>query len=130
MKNSTQSGFTVPELVVTILFLGAVALTISQLFIAIGNTQERTNRLESASHAAQTEIEALRNNNYSQLQNGQAIDFTDKLPSNLPSGTGTVQVSEPTAGLKRVDVTVSYLDNGKQKDVKLSSLIGVIGISQ
>lgn len=130
MKKTTQSGFTVPELIVTILFLGVIAISISQLFIAIGNTQERTNRLESASHAAQTEIEALRNNNYSQLQNGQTIDFSDRLPDNLPQGTGTVTVSEPTAGLKRVDVTVSYLDNGRTKDVKLSSLIGVIGISQ
>lgn len=130
MKKTRQDGFTIPELIVTIMFLGIVATVITSLYMGIGNIQGRTARLESATHAAQTQIESLRNNNYSQLVNGQVIDFTSNLPNDLPSKSGLVSVSEPTPGLKRVDVVVSYKDNGKTREVKLSSLIGVIGISQ
>lgn len=124
-----ESGFTIPELIITIIFLGMVAIVISMLFITIGNVQGRTARLESATHAAQTKIESLRNNNYTQLTD-PTINFTDELPDDLPNATGTVTISEPTPGLKRADVVVSYRDNNVQREVRMSSLIGVIGISQ
>ncbi len=125
-----QAGFTIPELLVTIVFLGTAATAIALLFIGIQDIQRRTSKLESATHAAQTEVESLRNNNYNQLVAGEDIDFSSELPDDLPKATGTVVVSEPQAGLKRVDVTVSYDDKGTPREVKLSSLIGVIGISQ
>lgn len=130
MKLAQQDGFTIPELILTIVFLGVVSLAVSQIFIGIGNLQGRTSRLESATHAARTEIESLRNNNYNQLAAGSTIDFTSQLPDNLPGKQGSVSISEPTAGLKRVDVTVSYKDDHQTRQVKLSSLIGIIGISQ
>lgn len=123
-------GFTIPELAIAIVFLGIVATSISQLFLGIQDIQRRTAHLESATHAAQTEVESLRNNNYNALVNGQDIDFSAGLPSDLPQASGHVGVSEPMAGLKRVDVTVSYNERGETRQVKLSSLIGIIGISQ
>jgi type II secretory pathway pseudopilin PulG len=126
-----QSGFTIVELIVTLVFLGFVVIGITQLYMSIQRIQERTAWLQIASHAAQTEIESLRNNNYSSLTGGQQIDFTSQLPSRLPNPkSALVAVSEPQAGLKRVDVTVSYGDHGDTHHVTLSSLIGVIGISQ
>lgn len=126
-----QSGFTIVELIVTLVFLGFVVVGITQLYMSIQRIQERTAWLQIASHAAQTEIESLRNNNYSSLTGGQQIDFTSQLPSRLPNPkSALVAVSEPQAGLKRVDVTVSYGDHGDTRHVTLSSLIGVIGISQ
>ncbi len=130
MKQKQEDGFTIVELLITIVFLGIVALAISQLFISIGAIQAKTQRLDSATHAAKTQIESLRNNNYSSLTNGSTLDFSSELPDNLPNGQGTVQVSEPTPGLKRVDVTVTYLDGSQNRDVALSSLVGIIGISQ
>lgn len=123
-------GFTIPELAIAIVFLGIVATSITQLFLSIQDIQRRTAYLESATHAAQTEVESLRNNNYNLLVNDQDIDFSANLPNNLPKGSGHVKVSEPMPGLKRVDVTVSYNDSGETRNVKLSSLIGIIGISQ
>lgn len=126
-----QSGFTVVEIIITIVFLGFVVLGITQLYLSIQRVQEKTAWLQIASHAAQTEIESLRNDNYNSMTDGQTIVFTDQLPSSLPAPrTGTVLVSEPDAGLKKVDVTVTYTDHGKVRAVKVSSLIGVIGISQ
>lgn len=126
-----QAGFTIPELLVTIVFIGFAFVAITQLYLSIQRIQEQTSWLQSASHAAQTEVESLRNNNYSQLIAGQTIDFSPQLPTTLPGPrVGTVNISEPQAGLKRVDVTVSYSDHGTPQQVELTSLIGIIGISQ
>lgn len=127
----SQKGFTLVELIATIAVLGLVTLGIAGLFYNIQFIQQESNYLDIATRAAQTEVEVLRNNTYNSLTAGQNIDFTNNLPDRLPdNSTGTVAVSEPSPGLKRVNVTVSYTDAGKQHNVTLSSLIGVIGLSQ
>lgn len=119
------------ELAIAIVTFGFVATGLSLLFLSLQDIQRQSAYLESANQIARTEVESLRNNNYTQLVDGQIIDFSSNLPSTLPAPrSGTAQVSEPVAGIKRVDVTVSYTDKGSQRQVELSSLIGVIGISQ
>jgi hypothetical protein len=103
---------------------------LSSLFISIRNVQQQTSYVDAATRAAQREIETLRNDNYAALTPGQTINFTSQLPASLPHASGTVQVSQPTTDLRRVDVTVSYTGNGSPRSVVLSSLIGVIGITQ
>lgn len=131
MKRHDQSGFTLVELVITILVLGVVLTSVVTLFVNIQQAQTHTRYLETATYAAQAEIESLRNINYNNLTPGQTINFTDDLPDSLPSGaTGTVTISEPVSGLRRADVSVSYSYKGKDRTVSLSSLIGVLGITQ
>lgn len=131
MAHSDEQGFTVVELILTVVAFAFIATGIAQIFLGIIGIQRQAAYMETATHAAQTEVESLRNNNYSQLTAGQTIDFSSQLPSFLPSPrSGSVVISEPTAGIKRVDVTVSYQENGNTRNVELSSLIGVIGISQ
>jgi type II secretory pathway pseudopilin PulG len=126
-----QVGFTIPELLVTILFMGFAFIGITELYLSIQGVQEQTAYVQIASHAAQTEIESLRNSSYNSLTPGQNINFSSSLPSNLPGPTsGTAVISAPMSGLVRVDATVSYTNHGVQHQVELSSLIGIIGISQ
>lgn len=125
-----QAGFTIVELLVTIAIVGITTASLSSLFISIRNVQQQTLHVDTATRAAQREIETLRNDNYALLTPGQTINFTDQLPSSLLNASGTVQVSQPAADLRRVDVTVSYKSGGAQRSVQLSSLIGVIGITQ
>ena len=125
-----SGGFTIVELTITIVVLGIVVLAITNLFIGIQNTQTRASYVATATHAAQREVETLRNNNYDSLTPGSTINFTSSLPPSLPSATGIVAVSQPATGLRRVDVTVSYKVSGQTKKVVLSSSIGVIGIAQ
>lgn len=125
-----QKGFTLVELIGTIAVLGIITLGVANLFYTIQYIQRQSNYMDRATRAAQRQVEVLRNNSYNSLPLGD-IDFTNQLPDSLPSNrTGTTHVSEPSPGLKRVDVTVSYNDGGKQQQVTLSSLIGVIGLSQ
>lgn len=131
MTKNNQLGFTLVELMITILVLGIVMTSVVTLFVNIQQAQTHTRYLETATYAAQAEIESLRTINYNNLTPGQTIDFTDSLPDSLPPGaTGIVTVSEPTTGLRRVDVAVSYSYKGKPRTVNLSSLIGVLGITQ
>lgn len=130
MIKKSSDGFTLVELLVTIIVIGIVFTGLSSIFISIQRAQVRTSYLESATRAAQKQVESLRNSNYNNLTPGHDINFSSNLMG-LPSGsTGNVVVTEPTPGLKRVDVTVTYTYEGQSKNVSLSSLIGVIGIVQ
>src|SRR5690606_2909497 len=109
--NQSSGGFTIIELLVTIVVAGLVIAGISSLIITIGNTQRSTHLLETATRAGEHQIEALRNNMYNTLTPGEDIVFTDDLPPDLPAPrSGIVEVSEPSTGLRRVDVTITYKD--------------------
>lgn len=128
-NRTTQRGFTLVELVLAIAAFGVVALAVTEMFLSIQTIQRKSAYLESATRAAQQEVESLRNNNYNQLVDGQTLSFA--VPEFLPAPkSGSVDISEPVAGIKRVDVTVSFTDHGQAESVELSSTIGVIGISQ
>lgn len=126
-----HSGFTLVELLVSIAVVGLAGLGIATLFYTIQYTQQQSMYYDAATRAAQRQIEVLRNSSYNSLPNDQDIIFTDDLPGILPSDKqGIVHVSEPTSGVKKVDVTVSYSSHGRNKQVSMSSLIGVIGLGQ
>lgn len=126
-----EQGFTLAELMITLIVVGIVVSSVAMLLGAIQRSQRQTAFTESATRAAQRQIEILRNNQFNQLTPGVDLNFTNDLPTNLPSPkSGVVVVSEPSSGLKRVDVTVTYQDGGQQRSVQLSSLIGVLGITQ
>lgn len=126
-----QRGFTLAEIVITIVVIGVVMGGLGSLFVNIQRIQAQALFTEVANRAAQRQVESLRNSSYNSLTPGETIDFTDELPDSLPTGaTGTVVVTEPIAGLRKVDVTVAYDYSGTERQVSLSSLIGVIGITQ
>lgn len=130
-NQNTQVGFTLVELMIAIIVLAIAVTGIGSLYYRMQIAEVQSQHLDLATRAASTEIEVLRNNSYNSLTPGTNIDFTSSLPAALPHDkTGTVAVSQPTDGLRRVDVTVSYTDFGKPETVELSSDIGVIGIGQ
>lgn len=130
-KSVTNQGFTLVEMLISIAVIGIAAVGIASLFYTVQYTQRSARYQTTATRAAQRQIEVLRNSSYNSLVTGQTITFTNDLPSSLPGDkSGTVAVTEPSAGLKRVDVRVAYTDNGREKSVNLTSYIGVIGIAQ
>jgi len=124
------AGFTIVEIIVTLLLLGVIVAAVSSMFVAVRNMQSQDSYYDTADRAAGFEIESLRNKGYTSLTDGQVIDFTSSLPDNLPHGHGTATISTPQTGLRRVDATVTYTASGVTRTVTLSSLIGEIGITQ
>lgn len=130
MKQNSN-GFTIPELLMAMMVIGVLISGISAIFISAQGVQQRTLVLEAATRAGQLQIESLRNNNYSALIPDEDIDFTASLPDILPDDKlGIVKVSEPKPGLRRVDVEITYTNQGKSERIELSSLIGILGITQ
>ena len=126
-----QSGFTIVEVVVSIVIIGLLVPAVTGLMTTLNNTQKQVIYKESATRSAATEIETLRNAKYNTLENGTTLNFTNQLPNDLPKNkSGTVVISEPINGLKRVEVTVSYTDGNQQQKVTLTSLIGQLGLSK
>ena len=126
-----SAGFGIVEILIAIVLLGTVSLSLVGMFQGILYIQSAAGYRKSATLAAQRQIESLRNSNYNDLTAGTNIMFTSALPADLPSPkTGSAAITEPVAGLKRVDITVTYRHAGQDKQVKVSSMIGVIGITQ
>lgn len=129
--NSEEHGFTLIELLITMLVLGIVITSMAGMYYLMQVTETKSAHYDLAVRAARTEIETLRNDGYTALTPGGSINFSSSLPSQLPSSkSGTVAVSEPMPGLRKVDVTVTYSDLGQQQTVILSSDIGIIGLGQ
>lgn len=126
-----QKGFTLVELMVTIIVLAIVSGGLTLLFSSIQYVQASASYRRSATLAAQRQIESLRTSNYAALAAGSSIDFSSNLPAELPKPrTATASITEPANGVKRVDITITYKDRGASKQVKVSSMIGEIGITK
>jgi len=126
-----ENGFTLVELLVTIVVLGIVIASLGGLYYLMQITEVQSQHYDMAVRAARTEIEDLRNNGYNSLTPGATINFTSSLPSALPRDkSGSVAISQPLSDLRRVDVTITYTDYGKHQTVELSSDIGIIGLGQ
>lgn len=128
---NAQSGFGLVEVIMAISLLAVTSLALTGMFRSILYIQSAALYQKSATLAAQRQIESLRNSNYNDLAAGSTINFSSDLPSNLPNPkTGSAAITEPVSGLKRVDVTVTYSHGTSTKTVKVSSMIGIIGITQ
>lgn len=126
-----QAGFSIIELVVSIAVLGLLAGSVGTMFNSIRSIQLATRHRDTATRAAQRQVEIFRTDNYSALPAGSSVNFTSQLPASLPRDrNGTAVVSEPTPGLRRADITITYTANGKMSTQKYSALIGVIGITK
>lgn len=126
-----ERGFTLVELIVTILVLGIVITSLGGLYYLMQMNQVKSLHYNLAVLAARTEIEDLRNSGYNSLNPSSPPAFPSVLLTGLPSNaSGSVTVSNPLPSLKEVNVTVTYSDYGQSQTVTLSSDIGIIGISQ
>lgn len=131
MSREDANGFTIVELLVTIVVLAIVASGIAMLFSSIQYVQAAGSYQRTATLAAQREIESLRTSNYTSLTAGQTLDFSADLAASLPGpATGKATISEPVSGVKRADVVITYKFHGQSHNVKVSSLIGEIGITK
>ncbi len=131
MLKRSESGFSIIEVLMTIVVVGILFSAVIALYSNVLIVQSRTQNLETATRAAHRQVEALRNLQYNSLVEGEDIDFSDDLPTGLPrDSSGLVEVTDAQQGLKRVDVTVTYPEGGTERMVTVSSLIGIIGITQ
>lgn len=137
-RSLDDRGLTIMETMIALVVLTTCALSIATIFNNINSLQIDSDRYAEASALAEQKIEDLRNSHYNELvptnppdssSSVDPIDFSDEL-DDFPDGQGEIRISEPAVNLRRVDVTITYDNAGKTETVKLSSVIGALGIAQ
>lgn len=128
-RKHSQTGFTLIEVVVTILLIGAtlVLYNATSKIVVINKVNKYK---EVALRIADEKVQTLRVAGYSSVP--ASGSFSDSLISSLPGGAGALTVSDVNAGTKSVLVTVSWTNpqNGATQQVNLTTYIAEGGIGQ
>ena len=129
LRNS-ESGFTLVELIVSIVVGAVVIASMNQVVNSYIHVGQRGRYLNLANSYIEGKAEALRNIGYNGLSTG-TTSLTSELSSQLPpSRSATMTVSTPQTGLKQIDLTISYKDQGQTVSYSYTTYIGELGVGQ
>lgn len=129
-QGTKENGFTIVELIVTIVIMGviipAVALALTNLTVVDYQARD----LVLANMVAQNKVETLRSAGFNSLINGTQ-SFTAQLPNTMGSPkSASYTISSPQSDVKQVDVTISYTEYKKAKNVTYRTYISELGVGQ
>lgn len=128
--SKNNSGFTIVELLVTIVV--GVLFTIALGLIVSTHTHISQQNLDlaTANSFAEQKIEELRSKGFLSLNTG-STNITNELPSQLASPrSGTLVISDQSTGLKKIELAITYNDQGKAKTYQYSTYVGELGVGQ
>lgn len=129
IRNSSE-GFTLVELLVSIAVGAIVVASMNVLVTGYLHVSQRGRYLSAANSFIEGTVEALRNSGYNAVATG-TTSLTSALPSVLPpSRSASMIVTLPSNGLKKVDLTVSYKDQGVTQTYSYTTYIGELGVGQ
>lgn len=129
-KIKSQKGFTIVELVVTIMVAAIFFLALNVAYTSYVHLGERVKDLTLANSYAESKVESLRNIGFNSLAVGTTT-ITNELPSDLNAPrSSTLQISSPQTGLKKIDLTIMYNDQGTSRTYAYTTYIGELGVGQ
>lgn len=129
-NSSDSDGFTIVEILVSIAVAGVVIVSLSQVVTTYVHLAQRGRYLNLANSFVEAKIESLRNRGFNSLTPGTTnllSELTVQLP---PARSASMIVGNPSGGLKRVDITVSFPDQGQMRTYSYTTYIGEIGVGQ
>lgn len=129
-QNKSQKGFTLVELVTTIIIAGIIipAVAIALTNLAVINKIARDKAL--ANMIVQNKVETLRSSGYNSLNNG-TTSFVADLPNTIGSPkSANYIVSSPATGVKQIDVSVSFTEYNVTKNLSYRTYISELGVGQ
>lgn len=125
-----NAGFTLVELLVCIVVAGVVIASLNQVVDTYVHTAQRGRWLNLANSYVEGKIEALRSTGYNGIGTG-TTNLSSELPTQLPpSRTASMTVSQPQTGLKQVDISLSYKDQGQTQSLSYTTYVGELGVGQ
>jgi len=129
-KDIQAAGFTIVELVVAIVVSGIVISTVNLIVVNQVHLSERNRDLVLANAYVEGKVESLRSAGFKSLTIG-TTSITSELPSELSSPrSGSLVVSSLNASTDKVDVSVSYNDQGATRSYTYTTYIGELGVGQ
>lgn len=129
-KKNNTAGFTIIELLIAIAVVGILVPTLVSFVNTLNRFNDRARELTVVNSLAENKVESLRSLGYSGLTNG-STSFASELPTTLGNPkSATYSISTPNAGIKQVDLVISYNDHGATQTVNFRTMIGELGVGQ
>lgn len=126
----SDGGFTLVELLVCIAVGAVIIASLSILTTNYLHLGQRGRYMSIANSFAESKFEALRNSGYNGVSLG-TTSLTSSLSSQLPrSRSASMTVTNPSGGIKKVDLTITYIDQGTTTNLGYTTYIGELGVGQ
>jgi len=131
MKSQKHTwGFTIVELMITVVLAGIIipAVASGLTNLAVINKLSRDQVLSNS--LVQNKTEYLRSIGYNALAIG-TTSFTSEIPSTIGSPkSASYTISSPTAGVKQIDIGISFTEYHVTKNFAYRTYISELGVGQ
>lgn len=145
-RKRSVRGFSLIEVLFAIFLASICAMIMAASMPVANNSRAKADLYNKATSLAQKQLEAITGLGYAnatatQLKSFNLIDSATPIATNtysfsnvdvaqldnpaqvLPSGSGTVQLAQVDLDLRKVVVTVNWVDRGQNRSLKLGTLI-------
>lgn len=137
MKHDSQ-GFTVVELLITLIVVGVVFMAFTTTFAGVENISKKGNDVAIASTQAFAKLQQYEGMNFTSLPTTAPVgslqeveDFSASLPTALESPrSGKVFINTSSSTLKQVDVRVSFGSGPSQRYIEYVTFIQRNGLGR
>lgn len=128
--NKNQSGFTIVELLISIVVFAIVVPGLASFLNFISSLNDRARDVSVINAMVENKVEALRSVSFVGVGTG-TTDFSDELPQHISRPrTATYEISSVSPSLKQIDVTVTYNDSGSERTLTYRTYLGELGVGQ
>lgn len=133
-----SSGFSIVELLITLIVIGIVFGAFMVTFTAIQSIHKKSTDMHAANTLAFAKVQQYENTSFNNLPNTtpqnslQSVeDFSSSLPTYLASPrSGTVYINTVSPSLKQVIVNISYGSGSGQQTVQYANFIQKNGLGR
>lgn len=126
----TSKGFTIVEVLIAIALGGILVILLNQVVTNYLHISQRGRYLSLANSFVDGKVEALRSAGFNSLSNGTS-NLTSSLSSQLPpSRSASMTITSSITGIKQIELTVSYHEQGQTNVHNYTTYIGELGVGQ
>ena len=125
-----SSGFTIVELVVTIVIAGIIIPAVAIALQNLTSVEYQARDLALANMISQNKVESLRSIGFNSINTG-TTDFSSELPLSMGAPkSASYTVSTPQTGIKQIDLSVSYTEYKISRTIVFKTYISELGVGQ
>lgn len=130
LKKLGRSGFTIVELLVALVVGGIMFVSLNAMYTSQTYLAQRSRDVVLANAFVESKVESLRSKGFLSLNNG-TTDITNELPDELSSSrSGSLVISSYSDGIKSIEITVTYNEQGSSRSYYYKTFIGELGVGQ
>jgi type II secretory pathway pseudopilin PulG len=129
-KIADLSGFTIVELVTTIVIAGFIIPAVALALTNLTAVSYQARDLALANMLAQNKVESLRSIGYNSISTG-TTSFSSELPAQMGAPkSASYTVTTPQTGIKQVDLSISYTEYKVSRTVVFKTYVSELGVGQ